>query len=598
MIARLVKEYEERYLKTFNDDFNGRVYKLLLDLKDPSLHQSQVAIDYVTNLAKSLKSPLKVGVIGQFSSGKSTLLNLVLGKNILPTGVIPVTFMPTFLKYHKDYLLGVKFDDKDEILVDASKLDSYTDQRKEGKNSKQISIYSPSDILKNITFVDTPGLNANEKDEKTTKAMLKDFHLIVWLSLAQNAGKKSEQDTLKSLDIPSKSICLINQKDKLTLDEQEVLKKHCDNVFGGIFNEILLISCKQKEQNIEGSGYDEFIKYLCSLDSDEIKKEYIKSRLKELKQDLKRQCEVIKTPYIDIKNIISLYEKTLLNDEVLNCIKSLEEKILIKLKEIANQITEFIQSKITTKQTKFYTQNTSLLHKNCFKEHCYEVSNLLVDNIYSDLFFNQDKFSRQFKKINHDLKNDFLKLKNLISSSTDKLSYDIDLITTKYSSFSKDNEFFSDNEFLSVRNFCYSLKSVILGDLLVEQNATFSSIDSFFDKLELKAFNNFMQATRLALSELYEKIEASKQFYEIDNANFSLYIPSTKDIYERLLVSFNFYEFEQMVEKSYLKKLYLELVSNLAQKVEQKHRFLDKKLEESTKQSLHFDTIFENVLKG
>jgi hypothetical protein len=39
-----------------------------------------------------------LALLGQFKRGKSTLLNALLGADVLPTGVIPVTGIPTFLQ--------------------------------------------------------------------------------------------------------------------------------------------------------------------------------------------------------------------------------------------------------------------------------------------------------------------------------------------------------------------------------------------------------------------------------------------------------------------------------------------------------------------
>jgi len=38
-------------------------------------------------------------VLGQFKRGKSTLLNALLGESFLPTGVVPVTAIPTLIEY-------------------------------------------------------------------------------------------------------------------------------------------------------------------------------------------------------------------------------------------------------------------------------------------------------------------------------------------------------------------------------------------------------------------------------------------------------------------------------------------------------------------
>ena len=38
-----------------------------------------------------------LAVLGQFKRGKSTLLNALLGEPLLPTGIVPLTSIPTFL---------------------------------------------------------------------------------------------------------------------------------------------------------------------------------------------------------------------------------------------------------------------------------------------------------------------------------------------------------------------------------------------------------------------------------------------------------------------------------------------------------------------
>jgi len=47
--------------------------------------------------------PMEIAIVGQFSSGKSTFLNALLSKNILPVGITPVTSKVNFLNYGKEY---------------------------------------------------------------------------------------------------------------------------------------------------------------------------------------------------------------------------------------------------------------------------------------------------------------------------------------------------------------------------------------------------------------------------------------------------------------------------------------------------------------
>lgn len=67
--------------------------------------------------------------------------------------------------------------------------------------------------------MDTPGLNANEDDTLTTLKELQNIHAAIWLSLIDNAGKKSEEDAIKAnLELLGEnSICVLNQKISLAL---------------------------------------------------------------------------------------------------------------------------------------------------------------------------------------------------------------------------------------------------------------------------------------------------------------------------------------------------------------------------------------------
>ena len=41
---------------------------------------------------------LHVAILGQFKRGKSTVLNALLGESLLPTAVVPVTAIPTYVQ--------------------------------------------------------------------------------------------------------------------------------------------------------------------------------------------------------------------------------------------------------------------------------------------------------------------------------------------------------------------------------------------------------------------------------------------------------------------------------------------------------------------
>ena len=194
------------------------------------------------------KEPLKVAITGEFSSGKSTFLNALLSKDILPTGITPVTSKVNFIKYGKKRELEIVYSDGRVELRSPNELRRYTDQRESIEDIKYLNIYLPQDILKEITFVDTPGLNSQSiEDTRTTTNVLKDVDGIIWLTLIDNAGKLSEEKALaKFLKYSNiKSLCVLNQKDRFTKSQIDTTIKYIKENFDKYFDEVIAISAKE-----------------------------------------------------------------------------------------------------------------------------------------------------------------------------------------------------------------------------------------------------------------------------------------------------------------------------------------------------------------
>jgi hypothetical protein len=66
----------------------------------------------LSNLRNRLASGrLNLAIMGQFKRGKSTLLNALVGEELLPTSVVPLTAVPTFVRFGDALSLRVSYTD-------------------------------------------------------------------------------------------------------------------------------------------------------------------------------------------------------------------------------------------------------------------------------------------------------------------------------------------------------------------------------------------------------------------------------------------------------------------------------------------------------
>jgi GTP-binding protein EngB required for normal cell division len=110
------------------------------------------------------KNVIDVGIFGRFKAGKSSFLNLLANRPILPIGVTPVTAVVTRLRYAPSdraeihYIKGVT----ERVPIESVK--SFVSEVENPKNVKKVASVTvglPSLITYNgLQFVDTPGLES------------------------------------------------------------------------------------------------------------------------------------------------------------------------------------------------------------------------------------------------------------------------------------------------------------------------------------------------------------------------------------------------------------------------------------------------------
>ncbi len=79
-------------------------------ITDPSARERAILAKLDEALTRTEEGRLRVAMLGQFKRGKSTLLNALLGVPLLPTGITPVTAIPTYVHAANSPLLHIEFE--------------------------------------------------------------------------------------------------------------------------------------------------------------------------------------------------------------------------------------------------------------------------------------------------------------------------------------------------------------------------------------------------------------------------------------------------------------------------------------------------------
>ncbi len=106
----------------------------------------------------------EIGVFGRVSSGKSSLLNHLLGETVLPVGVTPVTAIPTRIRFGAAPRAIIEFAEDQAAEVDLSRLAEFSTEQQNPGNAKHVARITaevPAPRLREgVIFVDTPGLGS------------------------------------------------------------------------------------------------------------------------------------------------------------------------------------------------------------------------------------------------------------------------------------------------------------------------------------------------------------------------------------------------------------------------------------------------------
>lgn len=629
ILNSFVKEYTDKFFEKeeiFETGLVGDIKKVRSKLLDDKFLPSFQLRSILDKQLRRARYPMEVAITGQFSSGKSTFLNALLSKNILPTGITPVTSKVNFLNYGEEYKLKITYYSGAQEYAPIDAISDFTDQRKDDmKDIKYLTLYAPMDILKDISFVDTPGLNSqSQSDTDTTRKVLRDVGGIIWLTLIDNAGKQSEAEVLEEYmeQFKNKSLCVLNQKDKFTPEQVETTTNYVKTKFSKYFSQVTPISAKMalesRAQHKDVLIHDEYEKFISEFKTDlknndvetleffenkfkEYKNKISKINLEDskdntklldesniqlvidfientirpqaleskefaIKRDLLGICDILVSEY---QNILGVYDNlieilTSLETEILSALDNIHKKYSKELFNIYNSLETIMEKmahetykNIKTVKTHRYENKSGFLNKENYAKIEYNTYWIDSDNVYKNLFYDDQTIDKMFKKSIKDLKQIELNSDESFRDVYRILKSNVHRWQEPYELIKKNRDVASDAEFSTTRHFAAKVYENVLVSYHRAILENISALRKKFAYFNGALSYSYIQTTQATIAHFEQQIAESVLLYEKEPTKFSVYHPREDEILTKLKANFGFEKIEDFLtsKRNYLFKI-------------------------------------------
>jgi small GTP-binding protein len=145
-----------------------------------------------------------VAVVGEFKRGKSTLINALIGADLLPVGALPLTAVGTRAQFGEAVRAVVEFLDGRRVEVTPAAIADYVTERANPGNTRGVATVTatiPARVLRTpLQLVDTPGIGSAFADVTAmAREWLTRADIVVVVLSAEQPASRHELDAVREL---------------------------------------------------------------------------------------------------------------------------------------------------------------------------------------------------------------------------------------------------------------------------------------------------------------------------------------------------------------------------------------------------------------
>ncbi len=181
----------------------------------------------------------RVALMGEFSAGKSTLSNLLIGASALPVSVTATQLPPVWIAKGDEQPFRVDLDGS-EHDVSLDQLEQVSVAR-----TNHIRIFQKAEILDRCDIIDMPGISDPNMAAEVWQRVIHNADIVIWCSHATQAWRQSEAAVWSTMpkELYRRSLLLLTRMDKI-LSERDRMRvvKRVESETKGLFRSVLPVS--------------------------------------------------------------------------------------------------------------------------------------------------------------------------------------------------------------------------------------------------------------------------------------------------------------------------------------------------------------------
>ena len=263
-------------------------------------------------------SQLKLAIMGEVKSGKSTLVNAIVGSEVSEVDVLEAT----------SSIINIFYNEEETYEIDQN----------------CINIGINSDVLKDISIVDTPGLKSiTSENENKSIQYIQNADIILYVFDSTHIGQEDIKDAVELIASYGKPIVgVLNKGDLLHDNHQEVLE-YIEDEYDLYIDKFFIISSHLEYQNniIKNAVAKEHD--LVSEYSDELKRNFVS--LIEFLKSIRTSNDEIKLQSVNSSIEALKHKEKVYHYEYLKSLEMLSQE-LSNHKNLLNGKFDYIQAKM------------------------------------------------------------------------------------------------------------------------------------------------------------------------------------------------------------------------------------------------------------